>query len=278
MIESSGDIAMYPEIRLSRVGLKKIDGSFPVFSASGGFARDAAHTLHDTLPPVTAEWDQADDTLLTDRTHILRANTPLYDRWISEASDWRDVLAAFHSNEFRRDAACWLHKDLMELASKNLLTSPLVIELLGRSASPEEFGDKLAEATHTDFLVNALGQSDLNTPHTDGGAKFLTLLIYYPDQPWDPRLDGGQTLFYDSGDNYADAPWFSSFGNSRVPADLIPKFESDSRIFHASRCEPNEWCLFVKTKNSFHGVRPLTCGEGKFRRAVVVNIRYNKLR
>jgi len=278
LIELPIGVGMNPEIRLSQVGLKKVEGSFPVFTVSGGFGDDLARTLNDTLPPVSGEWEQDANSMLTDRTRTLRADTSGYKSWISQAREWRDVVSAFHSPEFRSDAACWLYPHLMEMASKDLLTSPLVIDYLKRTASAEEFGEKIAEATHSDFLVNALGQSDLNTPHTDGSAKLLTLLIYFPDQPWDPDVDGGQTIFYETGQGFREAPWFNAFGNSRVPAELIPQFEADCRVFHAARCEPNEWCVFVKTKNSFHTVRPVTCGEGRFRRAVVVNIRYNKLR
>ena len=97
-------------------------------------------------------------------------------------------------------------------------------------------------------------------PHTDSVTKFVSLLLYFPDPEWNDSFGGG-TEFYRPLKTADNENW----GNRRVPF-------GDLESFRLAQYTPNRLIGFVKSKNSYHAVRPLTCPEHMYRNSLNINI------
>lgn len=95
------------------------------------------------------------------------------------------------------------------------------------------------------------------SPHCDAVHKMGSHIFYLntPDD-WQPEW-GGQTLILDD--------------HGRFKVDSAPAFEDFDNII-SSECIGNVSTLFERRKRSWHGVRELTCPEGKFRKVFIVVI------
>ena len=98
------------------------------------------------------------------------------------------------------------------------------------------------------------------SPHCDGLWKIGPQLFYMNDSgDWDPAWGGSTLVLDDEGKmDYRSAPAFEAFARE-IPA----------------KSRGNYSFLFARGDHGWHGVRPLTCPEGKFRRmfAAVVDRR-----
>lgn len=95
------------------------------------------------------------------------------------------------------------------------------------------------------------------SPHCDAQQKLGSHIFYLnPEGEWDPQW-GGQTLILDDGGRFA--------------TNSAPAFEDFDRVIE-SECVGNCSTLFARRKRSWHGVRELTCPEGKFRKVFIVVI------
>ena len=87
------------------------------------------------------------------------------------------------------------------------------------------------------------------SPHTDAKRKVGTHIFYFnTSNDWDTKWDGS-TLVLGNKLNDSMNPDFSDF------ATAIPTQFTNNHSF-----------LFKNTPNAWHGVKPLTCPEGKYRR------------
>jgi len=138
-------------------------------------------------------------------------------------------------------------------------------------AAWREFVAELDGPLYRDFLARMLGTSafDLRyhwhyaprdcsvSPHCDNPAKLGSHIFYFnPTEDWDPAW-GGETLVLDDGGRFdrASAPDFDDF---------------DREV--AAQAHGNRSFLFARKKNSWHGVRPMQCPEGRMRRVFIVVI------
>ena len=97
------------------------------------------------------------------------------------------------------------------------------------------------------------------SPHCDAQQKLGSHIFYLNTaDEWDPEW-GGQTLILDDGGRFATSS--------------APAFEDFDRIIE-SECVGNHSTLFARRARSWHGVRELTCPEGKFRKVFIVVINH----
>ena len=95
------------------------------------------------------------------------------------------------------------------------------------------------------------------SPHCDAARKVATHLFYFNrDEEWDESW-GGQTLILDAGRNFR--------------THSAPGFD-DLQVAASSQPSGNNSLLFARTKQSWHGVRPLNCPEGKIRKLFKVTV------
>ena len=96
------------------------------------------------------------------------------------------------------------------------------------------------------------------SPHVDARRKIGSHIFYFhSDDEWDPSW-GGQTLVLDDEQH-------------RFRPHSAPGFD-DLKEVAASEILGNHSFLFKRTDNSWHGVRPIACPEGRLRKVFIVVI------
>ena len=98
------------------------------------------------------------------------------------------------------------------------------------------------------------------SPHCDSREKLATHLFYMNDASDWEREWGGPTLFLES--------------DRRMRRGSAPQF-SDFERHTASEMLGNRSLFFTRTSRSWHGVEPLRCPEGRFRKVFSVVVRAN---
>ena len=139
-----------------------------------------------------------------------------------------------------------------------------------------EFLSELEQDTYRDFVARMVGHDRFLltahwhfapagcsvSPHCDASWKLGSQVFYLNDEEtWDPSW-GGETLVLDDAGriDFNTAPAFSDF-------------ESEAS-FPATG---NRSLLFLRTDHSWHGVRPVSCPEGEFRRVFIIEFREKTL-
>ena len=118
-------------------------------------------------------------------------------------------------------------------------------------------------SAYRDFIARMLGANDFSvryawhmgvtnsevSPHRDNRKKLGTHIFYFnTDEDWDAAW-GGEILVLEGKQTDAGNPDFDEFTKA-----------------HAAPLLNNQSFLFKNTPNGWHGVKPLTCPEGRYRR------------
>lgn len=96
-------------------------------------------------------------------------------------------------------------------------------------------------------------------PHTDSPSKVITFVFPFEEE-WDEEW-GGQTEVLLPKEDKNRYNWMNRQG-------AFEDFETVQKM----PFKPGGALMFIKTHNSWHGVRPIEGPEGKWRRTVTVNI------
>jgi hypothetical protein len=133
----------------------------------------------------------------------------------------------------------------------------------------QAFVDELRGPRYLDFLRRLFGVRSLYlnfhwhytpngcsvSPHCDAKHKLGSQIFYLnTEDDWDPAW-GGETLILDDK---------GRFGRRSAPA-----FEDFDKAL-PSQALGNRSLIFMQTGNSWHGVRPIQCPEGKLRKVFIV--------
>ena len=139
-----------------------------------------------------------------------------------------------------------------------------------RLPSPwREFIDELQHSDYKRMICRLVGARDLElrfhwhwattgdsvSPHCDARRKLGSHVFYLNTaEEWDPMW-GGETVVLDDGGRFkrGSAPSFEAF---------------DSAV--ESLAVGNQSFIFTRRGNSWHGVKPLVCPEGQFRKVFIV--------
>lgn len=261
---------MLDAVRPSRMTLRAVPGPFPLFEIHDALAPDLYDALTRTLPRDVSGWGASSHPM--DRRHYLRRGAGDFEARLAASPPWSDLATAMESDGFRADLGVALFEPFRQAAVAGEIQSRALTAHFAGDTDPERFGRFLVEQTEPIFTLTALGPGELNSPHADETRKWLTLLMYLPEHDWQPAW-GGYTVFYRAKVPLETARWFDPEGHNRVPPDLLARFQAETEIHHRSSFAPNVWCLFVKTKRSFHAVPPIRCPEGRRRWAVVFNLK-----
>ena len=140
----------------------------------------------------------------------------------------------------------------------------------------QEFVDELRAGPYAETLCRLVGVRDLElrfhwhwatrgnsvSPHCDAQRKLGSHIFYLntPDD-WDPAW-GGETIVLDDG--------------GRLSRNSAPEFGDFDREIHANAVG-NHSFLFTRRGNSWHGVKEISCPEGRFRRVFIVVLNKPKL-
>lgn len=100
------------------------------------------------------------------------------------------------------------------------------------------------------------------SPHADSVRKAGSHIFYFNTAAdWDPNWGGHTVLLDDAG---------------QLSARSSPSFEDFGREI-ACEALGNRSLLFTRGAHAWHGVRPIDCPEGKFRKVFIVVINKNRL-
>ena len=129
----------------------------------------------------------------------------------------------------------------------------------------KEFIAELSGRRYAQFVARLFGRKDFTlrfewqcasrgcsvSPHCDGLRKIGSQLFYLnTPEDWDPSWGGATLVLDDEGKlDYRSAPEFEAFARE-IPAATV-----GNRSF-----------IFARGDHAWHGVRPLTCPEGKMRK------------
>lgn len=104
-------------------------------------------------------------------------------------------------------------------------------------------------------------------PHTDVIKKLISLMIYFPDEGVDYDQSAG-TEFYRGLNN---TPAWNAWKSGMLPDNEAAEFYAAHERFYVSSFAPNKLVGFVKSSNSWHGVRQVKLPPGATRRSVNIN-------
>ena len=95
-------------------------------------------------------------------------------------------------------------------------------------------------------------------PHTDKATKLATFVWHFPEPGWGTE-DQGATLLMTPKRSRHKVNW----ANFKLPFDELNVIE----------VRPNRLLMFAKTRNSWHAVPKVECGEDVYRRVFIFNYR-----
>jgi len=106
------------------------------------------------------------------------------------------------------------------------------------------------------YEFSSLTRGSSIPPHTDASDKLVSCLLFFPQPSWRAEYAGG-TVYY----RPRDAALASNWGNRTVPFEAL---EPVAALPFAA----NRLAVFVKSRDSYHGLPPLACDEGVVRNSL----------
>lgn len=104
-------------------------------------------------------------------------------------------------------------------------------------------------------------------PHTDVTGKLISLMIYFPDSGIEYPVGAGTEFYRGKNNTAAQSAWKVGMLEDVPMKEFFDKHE----IFYTSEFTPNKLVGFIKTSNSWHGVRKLTLPSNATRRSLNIN-------
>lgn len=120
----------------------------------------------------------------------------------------------------------------------------------------------LEEPVRSTFQISQLPDGAEVVPHADAPRKLVSLMLYFRDDDWQDSFGGG-TVFLKPRDTEQARKW--------GPTDRIPF--ADLEEIGTCKFARNRLAGFVRSSNSYHGVRPIEAQPGASRRALLINIK-----
>jgi|GEM_PF-1142633 len=225
-----------------RTGIEYFDSPFTSFGVRNYFPEKIYAQLCEEFP---------DDSLFTRR--LLEGkrffDKPTLASVLESRPTWQSFIRAFQSQEFLDDVFEYLKPGLK-------VARGISGQRRWKLAEEHEgsfFGPTIPIIPRYEFSL--LEPGACLTPHTDKMIKLANILFYFPPTDWKPEYGGGTDL-YTPKDKSKRTNWM----NRHLPFD-------DMDVIGSSLYEPNSAFCFVKSADSWHGVRPLTQPVGMFRRS-----------
>jgi hypothetical protein len=104
-------------------------------------------------------------------------------------------------------------------------------------------------------------------PHTDVAGKLISLMIYFPDKAVDYSSGAGTEFYRGRDQKAAQSGWKAGMMDDKASKEFLDKHET----FYTSDFTPNKLVGFIKSSNSWHGVRKLELPPSATRRSLNVN-------
>lgn len=174
--------------------------------------------------------------------------------------EWKQLVDFFGSDAFVYDARETLSGALVD--ARGLSGRRRWYNCTHREIPNNWLRYQLQEPVRTTYQFSLLPRGAAVAPHADAPRKLVSLLLYFRDPDWEGAWGGG-TEFY--------APLDSAKARRWGPTARIP-FE-EFEVLDTTEFRANRLAGFVRSANSYHGVRPLACPDGMARKALLINIK-----
>jgi hypothetical protein len=175
----------------------------------------------------------------------------VFTAFCDTAPAWKRAVDAFVSPAFLADLQQVVADGLAGARGRDALR-PWHTE----DAGGEGGGDRVVVTAEFSRLPNGASVP----AHTDDPLKLVSLLFYVPSHDWRPEYGGG-TEFFVPHARGTRHNWY----NRRVPVSAL-------RSIGVVDFVPNRLVVFVKTRDSYHAVRPVSCPPGSGRTSCNVNV------
>jgi hypothetical protein len=220
---------------------------FPYFCIDDYLPKDLYAALYREFPSMTA----FDGSNTTGKMAMHRRKLE-FREFLASAPTWAATIDAFHGSEFLNDLETFVRPALVRARG----VAGLRRWRIGSGGLP-----LVERPIELSCEFSMLPSGAHLFPHTDKPEKLVSCLLYFPDPEWETRY-GGSTDLYRVRDSKHDHNW----SNRPVP------FSSVDVVFR-SEFRPNRLLVFVKSRNSYHGVSPLICPDGMVRKSFNLNIK-----
>jgi Rps23 Pro-64 3,4-dihydroxylase Tpa1-like proline 4-hydroxylase len=175
-------------------------------------------------------------------------------RFCRQYTAWQDFMDFLSSQLFLNDLYEFIRRGLIE--SRGFLNSRRWCDAM----TDNLLRQIIEQPVKMQFEFSRLQRGSFVPPHTDAPDKLVSLLLYFPDPEWRENY-GGNTDFFRPKRSDLESNWH----NRRVPFDEVVPFFS-------SPFTPNRLVGFLKSRNSYHGVQPITCPDGMARNSLNINV------
>lgn len=217
---------------------------FPYFCIDDYLPKDLYTALYDEFPSI--KFFKKSSRL---GRMAFNRRTPEFAELIASSPLWASMTDAVRSDEFLKDAEAFLRPSLVRARGVAGLKKWRNYNVSHRSVPIIE---RLVDVP-CEFSLMPTGAHFY--PHTDKPEKLVSFLLYFAEPNWESNY-GGATDLYRVKDAKHDRNW----SNRPVSFDAVDTvFRSEFR--------PNRLLAFVKTRNSYHGVSPVTSPDGMLRKS-----------
>mgnify|MGYP001450814681 CR=1 FL=1 len=121
---------------------------------------------------------------------------------------------------------------------------------------------------HTEIEYSCIEKGAYIPPHTDIKQKRLSFVLYLLDYEIDKDMaENWGTVFY--GPRKSTERW-ENFDCTLLDPEEANKFHKKYRVFHTTKFKKNLCACFIKSKESWHGVKENIYDKG--RNAIVINV------
>jgi len=264
---------MLPIYKLDRTKLDvEITKPFFIFEIKNFFPEPFINALKNEFPDKTFFSSSHDSrggkSYLTNRM-------PLFNKFIESAPSWAELYEHFCTPDVATKLYDLTHSVASERPQSQTRQWQLVVDpgqsgALGfREKMLARLQGKLGGYTpvRIGFELSHLEDGCYIPPHTDIAKKLISLMIYFPDDGVDYDQSAG-TEFY-CGRN--KTPAWDAWKVGMLPDNEAAKFYAAHENFYVSTFEPNKLVGFVKSSNSWHGLRLLRLPHGAARRSININ-------
>jgi hypothetical protein len=182
------------------------------------------------------------------------------ERFGTAHPEWQRLVDFFCSDDFVYDARETLSEALVN--ARGLWGRKPWYNCTRRKVPDNWLRYQLQEPVRTTYQFSLLPRDAAIAPHTDAPRKLVSLLLYFRGAEWEDAWGGG-TEFCIPLDPAKARKW--------GPTDRIP-FE-EFKTIDTTEFRGNRLAGFVRSANSYHGVRPVACPPGMARKALLINIK-----
>ena len=190
--------------------------------------------------------------------------------FLSQNVSWKKIINYFFSDDFKLKVREFINKSELPMANNKM----------------KNFNLEEVEAT-VNFTCSKTGFE--LPPHTDAKQKIIALVIYFADENWLQKWEGGTKFFipinFTAAEKFIKKMSFNRFQrllpfkylglkNCHIQKNYHKEFDEIFADFIYESFKKNKLVGFIKTNYTFHSVPKLNCPNNFLRKSLLVNLNF----